>query len=128
MGIESIVSFGNDCNFCFAPGETPGQIILAFSDIKQGNLWAPGMPGPPNRSYTLTQNVGLACLWDDADAFHTTSIAFTALISRFTFSFSGPFRNVFVKNEGVCKMFAENVFQDPAGRFYYGGKVQAWIV
>jgi len=128
MGIASSVAFGDNCNFCFAPGETPLQIILAFSEIKQGDNWFPGNPAPPNNVYTLTQNIAVPCRYEDADAFHTTSLIFTVDQSFFVFNFSNPFRQVFSKIEGACKMFAENSFDIPEFRFYFGGKVQAWIV
>ncbi len=128
MGIIPPGGFGNNCNLCFDPGATPSNIILTFSGIKQGNDFGPGDPAPPNFTFNCSQNVAVACLWQFQVIGFTASLNFGIGQSRFVFNFFGPFKNVFTSNVAECTYFGVNQFQNPAGRTYFGGSVQAWIL
>lgn len=128
MGIEPNGEYGNDCTHCWAAGKTPKHIYFSITGIKQGNWWSPGDPAPPNGIKKLTQSVGLPCLWDLSEPDANYGYNVNATQSRFVINFYNPYMSVFLKNEGKCKYFATNQYQNPTSKYYYGGTIQIWTL
>lgn len=62
---------GNDCLWCYDPGETPSELWAVFSDIGTGETWNPLLPCPPNRAFRLFQSDIYPCMWEyDSTLWH----------------------------------------------------------
>jgi len=59
------IDYGNNCNVCFASGETPEYVYARFSliDICTGVGFGTCHHPPNDRTFKLTQVVGTPCSW-----------------------------------------------------------------
>lgn len=67
------VPAGDACTVCwgdgkpFGVGETPESVTVVIQNIEKGPGWMAGDGEPPNGTFLLTQNVGVACRFDFED-------------------------------------------------------------
>jgi len=132
MGIPIIPPvFGDDCLAVFPAGETPQVVWSSFSEIKKGNLWAPGDPPPPNGIHELVQiGPGQPCKYAKIDFPFFYQFSLTSIpIQQCAISFAGqpnPFFLTAPKPNATYHFTNGN--QNPIGFHYYSGFCQVAFV
>ena len=54
---------GDDCEYCWDPGETPAELFATFAGIATGEFWHPLLQPPPNGPFRLLQHPDYPCYY-----------------------------------------------------------------
>jgi hypothetical protein len=131
MGNEIIIV--PDCsdlqNYCWvndlftAPPCTPTFLTVEVTYVRQGDLWQPEDPPPPNGTYVLSQTSDIE--WSDLTSSFVMAVGFWSYESRFVFLLFSPiFETLFNNTVSVCKNVCFSQYPSPVGRYYFSGMMK----
>lgn len=109
----------NNCILCHPVNESPDQIQIAVSGIKQGDLWNPGDPPPANGVFEITATG--PCQWGAVVGLYTITLNMAPLLSLLNITSAGPlshFNKLWTLN---CNIWYPNTQLNPAIHSYYNG-------
>jgi len=124
MGIiPEPIEYGNNCNTCYASGETPLYFKAFFSGMKRGSLWTDDMPGNMNGYYDIIQDPTYNCRWRyNSPSWQRVLYEHTPTYSFVVMTTPGGWVAFEADLTPHCGTWFENRYTSPTGRIYYGGE------
>ena len=113
---------GSACS-CFDANETPENIFVDVQGMKLGDLWAPGLPDPPNGLWTLPHFAD--CTWRlTKSPWRLIFVAKNGTALLFILHIVFPIETSFDGTTVNCEAGFANTKLDPATQVWYDGIAQ----
>lgn len=125
--IDPAPPYGDNCNTCFPPGETPASVWASVTGIKPGDEYTGAESDCPNGIFKLNQIA--ACTWKTDPGFPAVRwrpvIGGSSVMDITVFDPGLAFYDI---PAGNCKTRFVADWQSPVKRFHWGGVVQIMIL